>query len=81
MEPYLKNEAHRKIFRHLLQASYGGSRHTNAKIAATVSCSERTVERVRVTFRSVWLPLVEESRHDFRAWLNRSEGIDRDEER
>lgn len=73
MESYLKNERHRRVFRSLLRACYGGPGRSHEEIAAEAGCSVRTVERVHQTFRRRWQPLVEEARREFRDLMSRFE--------
>jgi len=76
IEPYFKNRKHRVIFECLLRSRYGGTKLTQAEVAATVGSSERTVQRVQKTFEEHWLPLIERSQREFRELVSRLEGLD-----
>lgn len=79
MEPYLENRRHRAIFQILFNEAYGGTKRRNAEIAAEVrssllvTCSTRTVERVRSEFHLRWLPRVKKARQALWDRLARTE--------
>jgi hypothetical protein len=73
MRPFLesRNKIHQCVFDKLIENEYGGAAHTREAIARSCGCSKSTVDRVKVTFETIWVPLVKTARKELDELLAR----------